>query len=307
MILHPTDLPPGLSITEGGPQLPHGLQWVSWWTWDPLVIGALALAATLYTTGAMRLWRHAGVAHGLQPWQAIAHGVGITIIALALLSPLDAASDVLFSAHMAQHELLMLVAAPLIVLGRPLAPVVWSLPRGWRTAALRTGRTDTVKRVWHVLTTPAIAVLIHALTRLVWHVPALFDAALADERIHAIQHLSFFATAVLFWWTLIHGRYGRYGYGVGLAFVFVTMLYSGLLAAVLSFAREPLYAHGARSARLGIDAVVDQERAGLVMWVPAGVIMMGIGLAIFAAWLGQSERRMAHSPHASLRAEEDNA
>ena len=212
--------------------------------------------------------------------------------ALALLSPLDHASDVLFSAHMAQHELLMVVAAPLIALARPMAPVLWALPRRWRVRAGRTLQRPGPVRAWHVLTSPVLALVVHALVRWLWHLPSFFDAALADERIHAVQHLSFFLTAVLFWWALIRGRCGRVGYGVGVAFVFLTVIHSGLLAAILAFADHPLYApHAAATAAWGVDALVDQERAGLLMWIPVGVIMMAIGLALFAAWMGQASRR----------------
>jgi hypothetical protein len=101
-------------------------EWVAWWTWDPLVLAGLAVGVALYTRGALRLWREAGAGHGLAPWRAAAYGGGIVVIAFALVSPIDRASDVLFSAHMVQHELLMLVAAPLVVLGRPIVPVVWA-------------------------------------------------------------------------------------------------------------------------------------------------------------------------------------
>lgn len=269
------------------------------WSIDPLVILALVVAVTVYTIGAVRLWLHAGIAHGVRPWQAAAHGAGLTVIAIALLSPLDRASDVLFSAHMAQHELLMLIAAPLVVIGRPLAAVMWCLPRPWR-ARLARGRHTA----WRMLTLPAVALLLHVATRLVWHIPAAFDAALASEAVHAFQHASFFATAVLFWWTLLHGRYGRVGYGVAVMFVFFTMLQSGLLAAMFGFADHPFYAHAERTMAWGVDALRDQQRAGLVMWIPAGILMMGIGLAILAAWLGQAARAASASAHPALRGEE---
>jgi putative membrane protein len=266
--------------------------WTRQWTWDPLVLAALLVSATLFTVGAVRMYQRAGV---IRPWHALAHGAGLVVIALALMSPLDHASDILFSAHMAQHELLMLVAAPLIVLGRPLAPALWALPRSVRRAA------PWFARPWRFLSAPIVALALHTAARWLWHIPSLFNAALANESVHAVQHLTFFLTAVLFWWTLIHGRYGRVGYGVGVAFVLITVVHSGLLAAVIELANEPLYAHGTRTIHMGMDALVDQQRAGLVMWVPAGVIMMGIGLAIFAAWLGQSARTMAQSAHPSLR------
>lgn len=280
-LLHPAvpGIPPGDPL------------WTMRWTIDPMVIAVLVASAILYTVGTVRMWRHAGIAHGVRPWQAVAHGAGIAVIAIALLSPLDHVSDILFSAHMAQHELLMLVAAPLIVLGRPLAPVMWALPRRVRVRVRRASRTRAFVLGWSILTAPAIAFALHALVRWLWHVPALFDAALADERMHALQHLTFFVTSVLFWWTLLHGRYGRVGYGVSVAFVFLTLMHSGLLAAMLSLGDEPLYDHGARTLRIGMDALIDQQRAGLVMWVPAGIVMMALGLALFAAWLGQARKR----------------
>jgi putative membrane protein len=145
-----------------------------------------------------------------------------------------------------------------------------------------------------------VALALHAVTRIAWHVPALFDAALADDRLHAVQHLMFFATAALFWWALIYGRYGRAGYGVGVAFVFVTMIYSGLLGAVLTLGDHALYAHAAPTTAWGLDPLDDQQRAGLVMWVPAALIMTAVALAILAAWLGQSAARAGRSAYPSL-------
>lgn len=277
--------------------VPDFTEWIRWWTWDPLVLAGLAVGVALYTVGAARVWTAAGVGHGVAPWRAASYGAGIVVIAIALISPIDRASDVLFSAHMAQHELLMLIAAPLIVLGRPIVPVIWALPRRPRSWLLhRTGAAH----LWRGVTSPVIALAVHAATRLVWHIPALFDAALADDRIHAVQHLMFFVTAAVFWSALIDGRYGRAGYGVGVIFVFVTMLYSGLLGAVLSLGDHALYAHAEPTLRWGLDPVDDQQRAGLLMWVPAGLIMMAVGVALFAAWLGQAARRAGQSPHPGL-------
>jgi putative membrane protein len=284
-------------VSHPGAQVPAWASWAGAWTWDPLVLAGLAIGATLYTRGALRLWRGAGVGHGLAPWRAAAYGGGLLAVAIALVSPLDRASDALFSVHMVQHELLMLVAAPLIVLGRPVVPLLWALPRRVRVPALASAWPV---RLWRVATAPLVALALHAVIRLAWHVPALFDLALADERIHAVQHVTFFGSAVVFWWALIYGRYGRAGYGVGLVFVFVTMLYSGLLGALLSLADHALYAHAEPTLRWGIDPVEDQQRAGLLMWVPAGVLMIAIGLVIFAAWLGQSARRIGRSAHPSL-------
>jgi len=263
-------------MSHPGNHVPDVSEWIGWWTFDPLVLAGLTTAVGLYTAGMLRMPRP-------QPARAVAFYAGILTCALALLSPIDRASDVLFSAHMVQHELLMLVAAPLVVLAKPYATILWALPEAARPHLRFT-------RAWNTLTLPAVALGLHAAARIAWHVPALFDAALADERIHAFQHLTFFVTAVLFWSSLAYGRYGRFGYGVGVAFVFCTMLYTGLLAAVLTLGQHALYAHAGPTLRWGLDPVEDQQRAGLLMWVPAAVVMTSIALAIFAAWLGQAER-----------------
>ena len=109
----------------------------------------------------------------------------------------------------------------------------------------------------------------------------------------------FFGTAVVCWWALVYGRHGRAGHGVGVAFVF-TMLYSGLLGAVLSLGEPALFAHGEPTLQWGLDPVDDQQRAGLLMWIPAGIIMISVGLSIFAAWLGQSANRIGRSAHPGL-------
>ena len=111
-----------------------------------------------------------------------------------------------------------------------------------------------------------------------------------DDRIHLIQHVSFTGTAVLFWWGLVRGRYGRLGYGAALLYIFATAVHSGGLGALLTFSERPWYAVYARR-EAGLDALGDQQLAGLIIWVPAGIVMMLFGLALFAAWLGEGERR----------------
>jgi putative membrane protein len=110
--------------------------------------------------------------------------------------------------------------------------------------------------------------------------------------VHAVQHAGFFFTAALFFWSLLHGRYGRVGYGASACFVFLTAAHTGLLGALLTVAGSLWYPiQQERGLPYGICALEDQQLAGLIMWVPAGAILVIIGLALFAAWLGESERR----------------
>ena len=107
---------------------------------------------------------------------------------------------------------------------------------------------------------------------------------------------SFFGSAALFWWALVHGRFRRQGYGAAVVWVFTTSLHSGVLGALLTFAPRlwyPIYEE--RTGRFGLSALEDQQLAGLLMWVPAGFVFLLLGLALFAAWLGESERRVART------------
>jgi putative membrane protein len=257
-------------------------------TWNGAVAAALLASAIAYAVGTIRLRRR----HPVRPLPVIAQTAGLAALALALLSPLDALSDVLFSAHMGQHELLMLVAAPLVVIGRPLYVLLWTLPEGGRSGVARLIEAPPVRRAWRALTHPVVVLALHGAALWLWHIPGLFEDALAHETVHALQHLCFFLTAALFWWALVHGRYGRAGYGAAAFFVFATAMHSGLLGAMLTFARATIYpTHAARTRAAGLDPLEDQQLAGLLMWVPAGVLLTILGLAFLSAWLGEAERR----------------
>jgi putative membrane protein len=163
------------------------------------------------------------------------------VLMLALLSPLHALGGQLFSAHMLQHELLMLVAAPLLVLGRPFMPCLRGLPLLCRRAVGRFGRMGWVQGGWHGLTHPLIAWSLQTVALWLWHAPGLFQGALDNRAVHSLQHLSFLASAGLFWWALIRGRHGLIGYGAAVLYVFTTSAHSGVLGALLTFAPLPWY------------------------------------------------------------------
>jgi putative membrane protein len=261
--------------------------------WDLAIAAVLTMAVAIYARGLLRLWGHAGRGHGIRATGVVAFILGVGTLIVALLSPLDRISDVLFSAHMGQHELLMLVAAPLLVIGKPWLAGAWAVPGRWRAGALGLVNRPWIRTPWRLITAPLIILLLHAVALWIWHVPRLFEAALNNETVHAFQHLCFFVTAALFWWALVQGRYGRAGYGAAAVFVFLNGLHSGLLGALLTFSGRvwyPLY--GARTRDAGHDPLADQQLAGLLMWIPAGFLLMVVGLALFAAWLGEAERRM---------------
>lgn len=255
----------------------------------------LTAALMLYAWGVVRLWRNAQPGQGVSVGQALCYAIGWLALVAALVSPLDALADESFAAHMAQHELIMLVAAPLIALASPLVALLWTMPPRSRRAVMRAVRGRRASAAWAAITAPATVWLLHAVTLWIWHLPPLFDAALRSESIHAVQHLTFFWSAALFWWGMAHGRYGRAGYGAAVVYVFATAVHSGVLGALLTlspFVWFPLYATttGAMAA-YGLTPLEDQQLAGLLMWVPASVLFIAGGLYFFASWLHESGRR----------------
>jgi cytochrome c oxidase assembly factor CtaG len=236
--------------------------------------------AGLYGRGLQALWRHAGRGRGVRRWQAACFAIGLLTIVIALDSPIDAAAAQLFAAHMVQHLLLMLVAAPLLVLGRPVAVFAWAAPEPARPSFRRL-------HILYPLTLPAVAFVLHSLALWGWHIPRLYDAAVAEPVLHVIEHVSFFGTAALFWWALLGS--GRIGYGAGVLYVFALALQSTVLGALLTFATTPWYtSHLTTTASWGLTPQEDQQLAGLIMWIPGGIVYLGAGLGLFAAWLKQS-------------------
>lgn len=267
-----------------------------WFTWgrDPLVIAGLALTAWLYWRGLRRVWRESSErGRARRKKEALAFACGWLALFVALVSPLHPWGEVLFSAHMTQHEVLMLVAAPLLVLGRPLVPFLWALPVGLRRQAGEVGKKRQVRAVWRAMTNPLAAWAIHAVALWVWHAPALFDATLRSDFVHTLQHLSFLGSALLFWWALIHGRRGLMGYGAAVLYMFTTSVHSGVLGALITFGRSVWYpAYAQTTASWGLTPLEDQQLGGLIMWIPAGLVYIFAGLALFAGWLRESETRV---------------
>ena len=256
--------------------------------WDILATAGLCLVGLAYWYG--RAATPAQV-RGRTRLAAAGFWTGWAAMLIAVLPPLDGLAVERFSAHMLQHELLMLDGAPLMIAGRPLATALVGLAARGRAAAGSLLKAPGAARAWGTLTAPLVAWALHGLVVWAWHVPALYEAAVHREAIHAVQHATFVATAALFWSGLIYGRYGRAGYGASVFYVFTTLVHTGLLGAVFTLAPAPLYPHYAARTP---DAIGDQQVAGLVMWVPAGLVLTLTGIALFAAWIGDSGRRAVH-------------
>jgi putative membrane protein len=265
-----------------------------------MLVSSLALLLIVYGAGVARVWRSAGYGRGVRPIEALAFTAGWITIALALSPPVDELSDRWLVAHMIQHELLMVIAAPLIAVSAPLIAMLWAVPAGVRRRMLDAIRRQSVTAVWAFFTAPAAVFLLHAVALWVWHLPALYEYALEHESAHIVQHVCFFGTAALFWWGMAHGRYGRRGYGAAVVYVFGTAVHGGVLGALLTFSPRVWYAPYLTIHPSGVTPLEDQQLAGLLMWVPASLIFAVGGLVLFAAWLRESDRRSRYQPALSV-------
>ena len=289
----PTFLQHTFPLAHGGE--PHDLHdlWRAWALDEPFVIAGLVLTAWIYARGVRRLWKGSHAGAGIRRWEAACFAGGWVALVVALVSPLHRWGSVLFSAHMTQHEVLMLVAAPLLVLGKPLAASLRALPLPWARALAATFNRPGWLRFCGVVTGAFAAWMIHAAVLWAWHLPSLFQATLDSELVHAVQHLSFLLSALLFWWALLHGRRHAVNYGLAVLYLFTTAIHSGILGALLTFARTVWYpAYAGKTASWGLTALEDQQLGGLIMWVPACAVYVFAGLVLFAAWLRESEARV---------------
>jgi cytochrome c oxidase assembly factor CtaG/cytochrome c2 len=264
------------SAHEGEPLQPHDL-W-SAWVFAPGIAIPLLISGLWYLLGTRR-------AVGLRTWDISCFWTGWISLVIALVSPLHPLGEALFSAHMAQHELLMVVAAPLLVLGRPIVAFLWALPLSLRRWSGRAMKATVPQHIWRTLTDPFGAWLLHAVVLWGWHIPRLFQATLTSDAIHSAQHISFLGSALLFWWALF--RHMRYGSAI--LYVFTTAVHTSLLGALLTFSPQIWYpAYAPRTAVWGFTPLEDQQLGGLIMWVPAGLTYIIAGLWLVALWLKQS-------------------
>jgi cytochrome c oxidase assembly factor CtaG len=284
---------PAALAHDGRPLAPHDL-W-SAWEWSPAITVALLLLLVFYSAGVRRLWARSARGRGVRTRDVVCFACGWIALAVGVVSPLHALGGVLFSAHMTQHELLMVVAAPLLVLGRPVVAMVWALPLGWRRRAGGWVRRGSVRPLWGALTLPAVATALHLAALAVWHLPGPYEATYASAAVHALQHVSFLSTALVFWWALLRPAPGREGEAV--AYLFASTLVTGALGALLAFAPELWYPHyAATTGAWGLTPLDDQQLGGIIMWVPGGGSYLLAALALFARWLRESERRARRHP-----------
>jgi len=247
------------------------------WFADPAVAICLGVAAALYLGGLARMLSRPARRWPVSKWRVISFGSGLFIIALALLSPIDAFAEELFSVHMAQHLLLVLVAAPLIAISNAQLVYLWLLPlnaRRWAGRAIV--RIPGIKHAANANMTAWVVCGAFVGSLWFWHAPATYDWALANRWGHASEHLVLLATSTAFWRVVVTSGERRLSPGMMILMISLVGLQGSFLAALITFAPRPLYAAYAT------NSIDDQALGGVLMCIPASFLYLGS--SIWALW-----------------------
>jgi cytochrome c oxidase assembly factor CtaG/cytochrome c2 len=273
------------------------------WSFKPWLLACIVAAAVPYALGVRRMGAQRGAILGR--WRAVSFSAGLFVLLLALVSPLDTVADDLFSAHMFQHMLLLLVIPPLLVYGRPVITWLWAFDLGGRRAVVRGWKRTGLDAAFRGLMHPLVVWVLLTVALCFWHLPGPYDAAVRNEWLHDLEHLSFLLVSLQFW-TLVIEPYGQrraLGYGAAVVFVVSAGFVMGMIGAVLTFAPAPLYgAYLHTTQAYGLTPLDDQQLAGIIMWIPSNLAHAGALCTVFFAWFRADERRATRAfrsvPHA---------
>ncbi|MCW2573918.1 MAG: cytochrome c oxidase assembly protein [Frankiales bacterium] len=278
-----------------GPALAHtgAAAQPAWSGPEPWMLVPMIAAAAIYALGFRRLRQRSGPGRGELVRRGRLFAAGIAVLAAATLSPLHALGARSFTAHMAEHELIMLAAAPLLVWSRPGGVMLWAFPPAGRQALAAIPRNAAAGGLWRVLTEPVLATVLQLAALWLWHLPSLFDLALKSEAWHAAQHLSFFASALLFWSAMLSPRRSPW---TAAALLFATSMATGALGAFMALSESPWYGPYAALglAAFGLAPTQDQQLAGVLMWVPGGLFHAVVAIALLVPALRSPPREAAH-------------
>lgn len=245
----------------------QALRLLNEWSWEPSVVVGTALCAVAYlgVVGPLRS-RFVGAA-GVPLQKVFWFLSGLGIVLFALVSPIDAIGDqYLFSAHMLQHMLLLMVAPPMLLMGTP----------GWAVQPFL--RDPVIRRMVKTFSAPAPAFLLFNVNLFLWHIPWLYEATLQNETVHILEHLTFIATGVVNWMPLLSPlpEVPRLAPAGRLVYLIADMVPSVILGLLIVSAPNVLYPTYATAPRIfALDARGDQILGGLMMEMPIGMLFMG--------------------------------
>ena len=256
------------------------------WAWRPEILLTLGLAAVIHLMGRWRLERR-GSTKLVKPWRSVAYLSGLVVLGIALMSPIDVLSGQFFYMHMVQHLLLVMIAPPLLLIADPMPLMMWGLPSALRSEVghwLRPGAT--FRQVLSTLTAPGLVWLYFVAAVVGWHDANAYDATLRYELVHDVEHLTFFLTAMLFWWQVIGSAphiHRRLSLGVRIGYVLSVVPATALTGIAIAFASKPIYTYYTTVPRLGEMTVLqDQMLGGVIMWIPGSMMYILAALILIA-------------------------
>ena len=260
--------------------------WLTAWNWEPSIVIGTALLVGLYLYGIGPLRRKYHLADEVKRGQVVAFLLGVCIMFLALVSPLDELGDsYLFSAHMVQHLFITLVGPPLLLIGTP----------GWLLQPLL--RNRVVFLIARVFTFPALAFFLYNADFWLWHAPPFYNATLENQGIHILEHVTFIVFGILNWWPIFSPseELPRLSLGGQVLYIFLAGMPTVALGAGLTFF-PPLYAPYLAAPRIwGLSAAVDQQLGGLIMWIPGNIFYIVIISILFIQWMQKQDAKQRAS------------
>ena len=252
----------------------------SQWNFDPWETFPALIALGLYGVGL-----YATGVRAVSRARAASFVSGVFLALGVNVSPIHSAAEGMFSVHMVQHQVLMLIAAPLIVAGRPALVMALALPHRWRRWGFEVARAKVVSTALRFAKNPLAILLVFAGVLWMWHLPGPYEVAVRNNGLHALEHIAFLAISLGFWAAVMRaGPRRRIGYLPAILLVIGTLMLTGWLAAVLTFGGLVYPLYGQRAMLLGIDAAHDAPLAGTLMWVPTTLIYFGAFAGLFTRW-----------------------
>jgi len=263
------------------------------WNWEPSILIGLALQAGAYLACVGPLRARFPGAQPVPQARIQTFLLGVLILFIALVSPIDTLGDgYLLTAHMIQHLLITLIAPPLLLLGTP----------RWLFRPLL--RLPLAMPIGRALTHPVVGYLLYNVTFSVWHVPQYYELTLHNLPAHILEHMMFIGTATLMWWPVFSplDELPALPAPLQCLYLFLQSIPPTILGALITFAGTVLYPTYARAPRVwGLSPETDQQLAGLIMWIPVALVFFTVLTVVFFRWLNRDEYERSRDAHPATR------
>jgi putative membrane protein len=282
----------GAPVVQAHGGIEPGENLLTAWNSNPLPSLGLFLAAYLYVNGLNR-WERPS--HPVSRWQRISFFAGLTVIFLALQSPMDPLAQHQFSVHQVQHLLLRMVGPLLVLTGAPLTPMLRGLPL-WVLQGLVKPLVGSKlgHKAYDVLTNPVLTTLVFLATLYLWQEPRLHNLAVRDEWVHAGMHVTMLTSGFLFWWLVVDPKphRSRLHYGLRVLYLGLIVIPNTVLGAAITFNGGLIYdAYRDFPQPYAIPPLVDQQLGGLFLWVVGDMMSILVAGVVMAMWYRKEEEQ----------------